>query len=198
MVSKITQFKTGALDLPEFFTSPEYKIFTQFKSFAVNQAKFIKDNVINETLKGNFAPLTRFAVFGQLVGEGVGDIKAFIRGKKRTKGFNRLLENYATIGGFGLFSDLVSAANYGENGLYQAFAGPAVSDLVRALNSVNQCIKGNIHPLEKMAIEQLPLMGAVIFGTLGGIVGSGIQNVVKNRIFQKPESTTSPKRPKLR
>jgi hypothetical protein len=191
MVARITQFKTGALDLPAFFQSPNYKIITQFKSFAVNQTKFIKDNIINEAGKGNIAPLLRMAVFGQIAGEGIQDIKSFIRGKKRTEGFNRLLDNYAQVAAFGLAADSVQAAKYGVAGSLSFLAGAALTDLAKGMNAMSQLSQGKPKAIAKFGLDQLPIAGQAIAGTPGALAGAGAQALLKNRLFPPKETASS-------
>lgn len=57
---RITQFKIDALNLPTMWRSPLGKVLMQFKSFSFMQTKFIRDEVLKEAARGNFAPLARF------------------------------------------------------------------------------------------------------------------------------------------
>jgi len=59
-MTRITQFKIDALNLPTAWRTPLGKVLSQFKSFSFMQTKFIRDEILKEALRGNLAPLARF------------------------------------------------------------------------------------------------------------------------------------------
>lgn len=152
----------GRQEVPYYWQSPGGKVLTQFKSFAYKQGKFVMKEVVNEAAKGNFAPLLRFAVFGLLIGEEVGDLKAYVRGRKREgTGLNeaiaqgdlskflnfgnwkRMTDAYLTIGGVGLASDFISGVlNTGQLGspLLTFIGGPTFGEMDRIVGAIGSDI----------------------------------------------------------
>jgi len=99
----------------------------QFKSFALGQTRFLKDAVLAEAANGNLIPLATFLSISPITGELVADAKALIKGKDRgSDGIVRLLENLSSVGGFGLFTDGLSAARWGD--LEGFMLGPTFGD----------------------------------------------------------------------
>jgi hypothetical protein len=131
------------------------------------------------------------AVFGQIAGEGIQDIKSFIRGKKRTEGFNRLLDNYAQVAAFGLAADSVQAAKYGVAGSLSFLAGAALTDLAKGMNAMSQLSQGKPKAIAKFGLDQLPIAGQAIAGTPGALAGAGAQALLKNRLFPPKETASS-------
>ncbi len=128
--TEITQFRSRALDLPTFFQSPFGKVVTQFKSFAFQQAKFLKDNFVQAAKRKDYGKIVRdLVVMGTvfpLGGEVLADIRSLITGSKRpTNLLSRYLSNLAQVGGLGLASDLWSSAR--RKDLLRAAAGPTIS-----------------------------------------------------------------------
>jgi hypothetical protein len=131
-------------DAPFYWTGPMGKLATQFKQFAHKQARFTKKFVIDELTKGNFVPLFWTFVLSQALGEPLGELKAFVRGKDREglidalktgeadKIIVAMMENYFVIGGFGLMTDatsLIFGTYNATQRLLSSFVGPTVSDI---------------------------------------------------------------------
>jgi hypothetical protein len=144
------------LDLPYYWQSPGVKVLTQFKSFAYKHMLFMKKFVIDEAKQGNVRPLVAFLVMGQVVGEGVGDMKAWIRGRERDDDLTRrMIDNYMTIGGIGLTTDFLSNLQYGSlgGGFLKFVAGPTLSDVddwftrIASTNRVERVAKKGLYSI---------------------------------------------------
>ena len=138
----------SATDIPHTWKSPTGKLLTQYKTFAYKQGSFIKEFVIDETRKGNLKPLVTFLILGQAVGEGVADLKATIRGREREKDpVARVIDNYMTIGGVGMVSDVFKAIVDDIQGtaLLKLFAGPTIGEL----NDTFFAAKGDLEALKQ-------------------------------------------------
>lgn len=160
-VVNTTQFKSGALDLPLFFTSPEGKLLTQFKNYVFNYTKFMKDIVLGEARRGNYAPLTKAVVLMPILGEGVKDIRGVLAGKPRTEqGLVRLAENYGAIGGVGIVYDLIKASTYGRTADF--FMGPGLSDVFQLIQNTTKTFKGQPQQLQKQLIKNIPTVGPLL------------------------------------
>jgi hypothetical protein len=155
---RTTQFTSGVLDLPLFFKSPEGKILTQFKNFAFNHAKFIKEAILQEAARGNYEPMIRAVALMPVVGEGVADLRAVLSGRKRDKkGLERIAENITAVGGFGLFTDLWQSAKYKNLGGF--VMGPTFSTAAELFEGMVQLVEGKPKSLTKTVARQAPVAG---------------------------------------
>jgi hypothetical protein len=59
-LTRRTQFKVNPVDVPPAWKTPVGRLATQFQSFSFMQTKFIRDEILGEAKKGNFAPIARF------------------------------------------------------------------------------------------------------------------------------------------
>lgn len=59
-MSNATQFRVEAIDIPPAWKTPLGRLLTQFKSFSFKQTKFVRDEILKEADRGNYAPLIRF------------------------------------------------------------------------------------------------------------------------------------------
>ena len=59
-MARRTQFKVSAYDVPPSWKTPLGRLVTQYQSFSFMQTKFIRDEILKEAAKGNYAPLVRF------------------------------------------------------------------------------------------------------------------------------------------
>lgn len=154
----------GRQELPYYWQNPGIKVMTQFKSFAYKRGQFIIDEIGKEALKGNVAPLLRYATLGMIIGEEVGDLKAYVRGRERegtglneaiasgdiTKflsvdNWKRILDDYMTIGGVGLASDFMSSLlNSGpmDSAFLNFVAGPTFGEINDTLKAVSSDVGG--------------------------------------------------------
>lgn len=163
-IVNMTQFRAGPMDLPLWFSSPYGRMVTQFKSFAFNQAKLIKNLLKEEVARGNFAPLIRAVAIMPILGEGVKDIRTLLTGQVRDeKGLDRLLDNVSSVGGIGMVNDLYQAARY--NSMAGFMAGPTVSDLGKATTGVVKSTQGKPRQLERFILRQAPIVGPMLANT---------------------------------
>lgn len=151
-----SQFQSTALDLPIFFTSPEGRVLTQFKTFAFNQAKLMKDAVMMEARRGNLAPIISAVTLMPILGEGVADVRSVLTGRKRdAKGLERIAENIGNVGSLGILSDLWNAARFGK--VADFLVGPFVSDVADISAGVQQLSEGKPNRLINNLTRKVPL-----------------------------------------
>jgi len=159
------QFQSTALDLPLFFTSPEGKIMTQFKTFAFNQAKLMNEAILGEVKRGNMKPLIQAVAIMPILGEGVKDLRGLLTGKSRDKaGLARIIENMTAVGGLGILGDLWTSAIY--NNVAGFIVGPALGDLSNAVEAMVNASQGKPKKLGREIARKVPLPG---FQALTGI-----------------------------
>jgi hypothetical protein len=127
--ARVTQFIPGPTRLPTWWQTPTGRVLFQFKSFAFNQAKFIRDSVVQEAAHGNVKPLLYFLSIYPLAGEMVNDTLAVIKDRDRdSNGAWRFVENYSAVGGFGLAWNAAMALRFGRG--VDFLLGPTVSDMM--------------------------------------------------------------------
>lgn len=134
-----TQFLPDKTRLPTFWNTPAGRVLFQFKSFALNQARLVRDQVVNEAAKGNLGPLLYMMGSFPIAGEMVQDLRTMIREGELNRpesGLARMVENAAAVGGFGLAGDLYRAAGWGPEQVYRSLVGPTVEDGAYALNAI--------------------------------------------------------------
>jgi hypothetical protein len=112
---KKTQFGSSNIDLPWVWRTPQGRVLTQFKSFAYNQGRFVRDSVLGEFAKGNYEPMMWLLGLGGMVGGAIDPIRDAVKGT-HTPAANNLpmavIENVGNIGGFGLAESFVSSMIY--------------------------------------------------------------------------------------
>lgn len=175
-----TQFRSRPIDLPAFVQSPYGKLVFQFKNFAFNQTKFLKNELKKEAASGNWGRFTRdLIILGTvfpMTGEVLADVRSLITGSKRpTNAFDRYLDDLSYAGGFGLLGDLVKSASLGT--LSDVVLGPAVSQGVKNTEILTKAVKnGKLSNSDKrFLINQF-----------------GITSPIGNRLYppQTPETET--------
>ena len=159
-LSKVTQFGREVTDLPLFWSTPEGKVLTQFKTFSYNQTIFLYNKIVGEAKQGNLVPLVKFLTYYGATGELVGDIRSCITGVQRESNmFKRYIQNITYAGGLGLLGDSFSNMSYGrESALLESVAGPTVGDASAAFYNLTELAKLNWKPLSKQLIQQVPLL----------------------------------------
>lgn len=134
--AQITQFTPGSMRLPEYWTHPTLRAVAQFKSFALNQGRFMKDQVLAEAAAGNLAPMAYVLSVYPVAGEFVGNVKSLVTGKKReTSGFVRGLENLTHMGGAGILQSILQSTNW-RGGVLGTVAGPTASSWEAVLEGI--------------------------------------------------------------
>lgn len=133
--AQITQFTPGSLRVPPAWQTPLGRVLTQFKSFAFNQGRLVRDMVFAEATRGNVRPLVTFLSLATVSGEVVADVVSTLKDRKRdAKGLERLVENAATVGGFGIVQSMLVGAEQGR--LRDFVLGPTVNDAVTVAESL--------------------------------------------------------------
>lgn len=157
-------FWGDSLSIPSFWRSPWGRVLTQFKSFAYQQARFVKNHVVQPWVKyGDYGPALRFATLIPIGGEAIADMKALLRNKQRTdKDAQRLLENISQAGGFGLVADAYLQASRGMSSMASFTLGPALTDILSATNAAAELTQGNAKPAAELGVRLAPgAIGAV-------------------------------------
>lgn len=164
----ITQFKTRPIDLPPTWsTNPVVRLMTQFKSFAYKHGQFIKDEVLKPALQGNIAPLTRWTILSLVVGEGISDVKAFVRNRQReTSPVTRAFDNFTSVGGLGLVQDAISAAQRGPEAVLSFISGPTLGDMGKVIGGTGLALQGKPKTLARFALGNIPIVGQPIANTV--------------------------------
>lgn len=156
-----SQFRSGVMDLPVWASSPEGKLMFQFKTFAFNQTKLIKDALLKEAARGNFKPIITAATLMPVLGEGVRDVKSVLTGKSRDKeGLERIAENIGAVGSLGIISDLWQSGRF--NSVAEFIGGPAVSDISAITSGIIQASEGRPKKLQKTVTRNIPILGQLI------------------------------------
>ena len=145
LVSDITQFRHGAMELPLWWTSAGGRIVTQFKKYAYNQTRFLWENMVKEAGKGNLKPLLIFLTAFPVLGEMVGDVRALIGAKKRPsfkeQPIQRLIENISWVGGMGIALDYLRALRY-RGGSFSFLGGPTFGTVAGFGDAMGKLIYG--------------------------------------------------------
>lgn len=176
-----TQFRGSVLDIPLFWSSDSGKVMVQFKSFAWQQGNFVNDVIIRELKHGNVHPLVTYLTLSQLGGEAVRDIKDMMKGdfsfRQDEHIVRRMLENFGTVGGFGLMAE--SFNTFYEVGRGNFFAssadivsGPAVGDAVAFTDGASRAVGGD--PDELIKLVGRKASAAVLITPIRKIPGSGV------------------------
>jgi len=163
-----TQFKVDPIELPLFWSSPEGKLLTQFKSFNFKSGQFIKDEVLKELGKGNVAPFIRAVSILPPAGLAVKKVQNALKPSDDKK--EGIADYLAAVGVLGLFSDLFRTSGRTGEGF---LAGPTLSDIgqgVGAISTTRQNIQNEkpapAKPLAKFLARQVPVMGPTLSGML--------------------------------
>jgi hypothetical protein len=174
-ISTDVNFWSDSLSLPIFLKSPWGRILGQFKSFAFQQSKFIKDAIVKPALDGDLGPLVRTLPALAATGEVIADIKSLIRLKPRTdEGLVRVLNDLGAGGSFGIVSDGIQATNFSD-GLLKWAAGPLISDVTDLAYGASDLIrKGKVRKLGKKVIAAgvpfIPYVGPIIAPAVGNVL----------------------------
>ncbi len=136
-----TQFRSSELDMPWFTQSPMGRLGFQFRNFAFNQARFLKNRLGGQLADGEYGKLYRdLAILGTafpMTGEVVADLRSAVTGTSRPSDpLQRYWENFTSVGGMGIFADMIRSARWGDVSGFiigpSARWGEAVSSVVQA------------------------------------------------------------------
>ena len=137
------------------------QIITQFKTFAFNQTKLIKDAIVLEARRGNLKPIIAALALMPILGEGVADLRALVTGRIRTAtGLERIAENMAAVGGLGIITDLWQSAQFGS--IASALGGPTVSDISKLTEGIVGAAQGKPGRLGRAVTRQIPVIGPAV------------------------------------
>jgi hypothetical protein len=139
---------TSTLDMPYYGQSPLGKMLYQYKTFAFKATEFTKKFVVDELRKGNPAPLINTLIWGIALGEGLGALRALVRGRDpedresiyraMVKGdglsgyIKGIFNDLFIVGSFGLAGDFINVV-FGYNAPLNTakwFVGPTYSDII--------------------------------------------------------------------
>jgi len=162
ILSSKTQFLSEPMNLPAWASSPEGKVFFQFKNYAYNQTLFVKNQLASQWNNKDFTKVVKtvmtLGLLFPITGEALGDIRALVTRQKRpTKFLDRWLSDIQMSGTFGLAADLWSSAAWGK--FTEGAFGPTVgtiSDLMDALTKSVQ--QEDIDPALKFALTQTGIL----------------------------------------
>jgi hypothetical protein len=136
--AKKTQFIPTKFSRPDKWNTPLGRIAFQFKTFALQQGRLLRDGVLAEAALGNVAPLARMVSINPIAAEVFADTKALVSGKeRRTDPANladRVLDDMLFLGGWGLATEMVDSAHAGD--IAGFLAGPTFDTTIRMVTSV--------------------------------------------------------------
>lgn len=163
IVSDESQFTSRALDMPIWYS--EHKVFgrllAQFKTFAFQHAKFVKDNLFGE--RKNVKSWLVFATVFPVVGEIVGDVRGVLNGRmvdrEKMDFLDRLADNYSLMGALGIMSDIAKGATYGPEGVASTLFPVAVTDASAGVYALTQAVRGKPENLGKFLYKHVPFFG---------------------------------------
>jgi hypothetical protein len=181
--SKLTQFIPDLTRRPLFWNHPAGRVLFQFKTFALNQGRFLRDQVLVEAARGNMKPMAYFLSVYPIAGEAVASTRSLLKGKDRSDDLTaRILYDLSAVGGFGLATDTMVAARFGR--LESSLLGPTVSDMSAVAENLLQ-LDGE--GMFRFAGRQPIAQAARALGTVGGLtVGGAMQ------LLDKVESREDP------
>lgn len=156
---KLTQFSTGALDLPAARNSDFGDMAYLFKSFALKQGEFTA-GLLNQARRGDVAPLLRYlsglASLGFITAESV----RYLHGKEPPdEGQLRVWDNLATAGGMGIFADAWNSMDSGPERIASFIAGPSFGEFMKLAGYSADAIKGEPRQLAREMVRLVPLLG---------------------------------------
>jgi len=171
IISDETQFANRAQDFPVWYNEAKVlsRILLQFKTFAFQQSKLVRQRVLEDRDPTAVAMLvTLFPATGWVIG----DMRGFLSGKNVERNQMEVLELYADAmsysGTLGLAFDAFRSLGYGKQGALGFLAGPAISDTVGLLAGLwadgKRSVKEEEFSLEstgKFALGRVPVFGAV-------------------------------------
>ena len=125
-----TQFMVTPMRRPLWWGTPGGRVVFQFKTFAMQQYRFLRDQVLQEVARGNPKPLAIYLGVAPVAGELVGNMKELVRDGRLDRGdngFARYLQKMIYVGGAGVIGDMWQAAQYEQ--FLEGALGPTASDL---------------------------------------------------------------------
>ena len=158
--ARSTQFLSRPQDMPAFFSTPEVKLFNQFKQFAVQQTALLydvmKENVKNPNPRNLANSLTMLGVSYPVSGAIVSSMRDAINGRDRKdeSEMESYMRNTAMVGSMGILYDMLTQSSYNQTGFAMYLAGPTVGDATKIFNSIL-----NPESLPLTLSKQVPIPG---------------------------------------
>lgn len=164
-----TQFLSREIDLPAWVTQSELgKSFSQFKTFAYQQGRFLAKHTIDEFRSGQpgrgIRNLAILATIYPLSGEAIADLRALVTGNKReSRGLQRYFENATMTGAFGILGDSINALKFGAEGVAKFVLGPTATSIIDNLTiAYDITTKGLSDTNKRDLLRQVPGVGPII------------------------------------
>jgi len=127
--SQLTQFIPDPTRIPAWAQTPGGRVMFQFKSFAFNQAKFLRENVLKEAVEGNMKPLAYFLTIYPMAGAAVREgVNTFRDNPKQRTGLWNYVDAMSTVGGWGLLESTLKGLWY--NDAAGVLLGPFYGDML--------------------------------------------------------------------
>lgn len=168
---------------PAFWNTPEGKVVTQFKTWAFDQGKFVKDSLMTKLQRGDTAgfmkALLALGVVMPATSEVLLDLKSMLTGGNRpTHALDRYTDDFVHMGGLGIFYDTLKSASYGKG--LEAIAGPTGALGGNLLDTAMQKSKHKLGNFVKDILD--------VFGTPGRLLekAGGIAPKPKNDPNNQP------------
>jgi len=180
-MSEITQGRAQGIDLPRLWSGhPIAEIPLIFKKYAFTQTRIIKDAVMENPARNIPLAIALYTTMG----EGIGDIKAGIKGTvsgvgagqaiaDRGDGLDRIFSNLGQAWALGILADLASAGTK-TTGFAEFLGGPVLSDAGKlsygAYKAATDKPGGTdrFDPLLKQGAQAIPFVGSGIAAQVGG------------------------------
>ncbi len=165
-LTKDTMFGASRAETPLYAETKTGKVVGQARTaFAYRQARFIKDQVINEARKGNYMPALRYGTLSAGVGYGTVGIKNKLSGNKEGPG-GKALDVAGALGGIP-GELLVQGARYGPRDVTKFVAdqvAPLAGEAVTTAENAQKALgKGHpLAPLGRQGLSHLPLVGGLV------------------------------------
>lgn len=181
-----TQFIPSKFLKPVAWTHPIWRVVFQFKNFAINQSRFVADQVFSEAAHGNLRPMATYMAISPLAGELIKDTRSLLALRERdAEGLERVQQNFFAAGGLGLFSDTYAAARYGGTRAASAILGPTGGDVAELAVALASADAGGVAGV--LATDQ-PLFDAVVaLGAAGLLTTAGIQQYLESLPTEEAE-----------
>ena len=174
---KTTQFKTDALDLAPWMSSPEGKMVSQFRTFVYKQTGFLYKEVLKEAQKGNVKPLMRFLAVGIPIGYATGQARDALSGrnnsgiagvkKEQDSITEELMSALGNVGAFGVASDAMNLVKNRKSQRLPEYVagtlgGPTAGYGVQTISNVSQAFNGSPKPLQRQGLKTVPVAGSYL------------------------------------
>ena len=159
-VSDETQFRGDVFDMPIGATTPEGRLIFQYKTFAYNQAKLIKNHVIDEAKAGNIRPLMYLLSVYPAMGVTYDQVvNKYILGKdsKISDAFDWYWKGLTSVGALGIVFDLAQSAQY-PGGLGNFLLGPSLSEIA----DIGHKLSTGKLDLKKELKQRVPVAGRLL------------------------------------